>query len=126
MNKVPSLDWDHSSASAVLHVNGSWTLEQRKPELNDVWRQGGRLPEQLIVRVAVDAWDSSLLALLRRMQRLATEQQVALDLQGLPDGVERLLEMADSPSTQVEKADQPEYGWVSRIGLRAQNVAASV
>ncbi len=126
MNKAPSLDWDHSSASAVLHVNGSWTLEQRKPELNDVWRQGGRLPEQLTVQVAVDTWDSSLLALLRRMQRLATEQQVALDLQGLPEGVARLLEMADSPSTQVEKADQPEYGWVSRIGLRAQNVATAV
>ena len=71
MNKTPSLEWDHSAEAPVLQVSGCWTLEQRKPELTEVWRQGGRLPEQLTVQVAVEAWDSSLLALLRRLQRLA-------------------------------------------------------
>ncbi|QEY59561.1 ABC transporter permease [Pseudomonas sp. C27(2019)] len=126
MNKAPSLEWDHSGAASVLLVTGNWTLEQRKPELNEVWRQGGRLPEQLAVRVVVDTWDSSLLALLRRLQRLATEQRVALDLLGLPDGVERLLEMAASPSTQAQEAAKPDYGWVSRVGLAAQNAVRAV
>ena len=126
MSKLPSLDWDHSREAPVLQVTGSWTLEQRKPELTDVWRKGGRLPEQVAVQVAVDEWDSSLLALLRRLQRLATEQKVTLELLGLPDGVERLLEMAASPSTQVPAADKPEYGWVSRIGLSAQSAASAV
>lgn len=126
MSKAPSLEWDHSTAAPVLHVSGSWTLALRKPELNDVWRQGGRLPEQLTVQVAVEAWDSSLLAVLRRLQRLADEQEVALDLQGLPDGVERLLEMAASPSTQAQEAPPPEYGWVARVGLGAQNVTEAL
>lgn len=126
MNKAPSLEWDHSREAPVLQVTGSWTLEQRKPELNDAWREGGRLPEQVMVQVAVEAWDSSLLALLRRMQRLAMQQQVTLDLQGLPDGVARLLEMAASPSTQAPKAEPPEYGWIARVGLRAQGVATAV
>lgn len=121
-----SLEWDHSAEAPKLLVAGSWTLEQRKPELNDVWRQGGRLPEQLAVQVAVDAWDSSLLALLRRLQRLAGEQKIILNLSGLPDGVERLLEMAASPSTQAKEAEQPNYGWVSRVGLSAQGVASTV
>ena len=126
MSKAPSLDWDRSREALVLQVAGSWTLEQRKPELSDVWRQGGRLPEQLSVQVAVDAWDSSLLALLRRMQRLASEQQISLNLQGLPEGVERLLEMAASPSTQAQAAAPPEYGWVARVGLSAQAVAGAI
>lgn len=126
MNNTPSLEWDHSTEAAVLQVTGRWTLEQRKPDLNDVWRQGGRLPEQLSVQVNVAAWDSSLLALLRRLQRLAAEQQVTLSLQGLPDGVERLLEMAASPSTQAQEAAQPHYGWVTRVGLGAQGVAAAI
>ncbi len=125
-HKPAALDWDHSSAIPVLQVSGRWTLEQHKPELNTVWRQGGRLPEQLAVQVAVEAWDSSLLALLRRLQRLAAEHGVALDLLGLPDGVERLLEMAASPSTQAQEAAKPNYGWVSRVGVGAQNVAAAV
>ncbi len=125
-HKPAALDWDHSSALPVLQVSGSWTLEQHKPELTAVWRQGGRLPEQLAVHVAVDAWDSSLLALLRRLQRLAAEQSVALDLLGLPDGVERLLEMAASPSTQAQEAAKPDYGWVTRVGLGAQSTATAV
>ncbi|HKM27633.1 MAG TPA: ABC transporter permease [Thiopseudomonas sp.] len=126
MNTAPSLKWDHSSPAPVLQVLGCWTLDQRKPELNDVWRAGGRLPERITVQVAVAAWDSSLLALLRRLQRLANEQDVVLDLQGLPDGVARLLEMADSPSTQAQKADKPEYGWVSRVGLGVQSAMTAL
>lgn len=125
-HKPAALDWDHSSAIPVLQVSGNWTLEQQKPELNTVWRQGGRLPEQLAVQIAVDAWDSSLLALLRRLQHLAAEQSIVLDLLGLPDGVERLLEMAASPSTQAQEAAKPDYGWVSRVGLGAQSTVRAV
>lgn len=125
-HKPAALDWNHSSEVPVLQVSGSWTLEQQKPELNTVWRQGGRLPDQLAVQIAVDAWDSSLLALLRRLQRLAAEQSVDLDLLGLPDGVERLLEMAASPSTQAQEEAEPDYGWVSRVGLSAQSTALAV
>lgn len=121
-----ALEWDHSQDAPVLQVTGSWTLQQAKPELSAVWRQGGRLPEQVAVQVNVQAWDSSLLALLRRLQRLATEQSISLQLLGLPDGVERLLEMANSPSTQAQEDAKPDYGWVSRIGLGAQGVATAV
>ena len=65
-----SLEWDHRGDTPVLQVVGRWTLDQPKPELSEVWRQGGRLPESLVVEVKVSAWDSSLLALLRRLQRL--------------------------------------------------------
>src|SRR5690554_4579634 len=126
MSKLAVLDWDHSGEQPVLQVSGHWTLEQRKPELVDVWRRGGRLPEQVGVQIAVEAWDSSLLALLRRLQRLAGEHKVTLDMQGLPDGVERLLEMAATPSTQAQAADNPEYGWVSRIGLHTISVGRAV
>ncbi|MDY7220063.1 ABC transporter permease [Denitrificimonas sp. JX-1] len=126
MSKLAVLDWDHSGEQPVLQVSGHWTLEQRKPELVDVWRRGGRLPEQVGVQIAVEAWDSSLLALLRRLQRLAGEHKVTLDMQGLPDGVERLLEMAATPSTQAQAADNPEYGWVSRIRLHTISVGRAV
>lgn len=126
MKKTAQLDWDRSATQPVLQVTGRWTLDERKPELNEVWRQGGRLPEHLTVQVDVAAWDTSLLALLRRLQRLANEQQIGLSLQGLPSGVERLLEMAASPSTQATEAAQPEYGWVARIGLGGQQVAAAM
>lgn len=126
MNKTAVLKWDQSSEIAQLQVTGCWTLEQRKPDLHDVWRQAGRLPEHLVVKVDVAAWDSSLLALLRRLQRLAAEQQVKLDLLGLPDGVARLLEMAASSSTQAQEKAPPIYGWVARLGLGTLAVSSAV
>ncbi len=126
MNKTAVLKWDQSSEIAQLQVTGCWTLEQRKPDLHDVWRQAGRLPQQVAVKVDVEAWDSSLLALLRRLQRLAQEQQVKLDLLGLPDGVARLLEMAASPSTQAQDKDKPVYGWVARLGLSGLAVGSAL
>ena len=52
-----ALEWDHSQDAPVLQVTGSWTLQQAKPELSAVWRQGGRLPEQVAVQVNVQAWE---------------------------------------------------------------------
>lgn len=126
MINPPSLKWDQGTGITVLQVTGDWTLQQRKPELEEVWREAGRLPEQLSVDVDVNTWDSSLLALLRRLQRLAKQQGISLVFQGLPEGVPRLLEMAASASTQAQKAPVPEYGWVTRVGVGAQAVAVAM
>ncbi|MEX6501477.1 MlaE family ABC transporter permease [Pseudomonas zhanjiangensis] len=116
--QAAGLQWAPEDGQAArLQIEGAWLLEVAKPDLEAVWhgrRQRGR---QVAVEVAVSAWDSSLLALLRRLQRLAKAQQVELQWQGLPDGVERLLQMAATPSTQPQGRPRPRFGPVSRLGL---------
>lgn len=112
-----TLTWQHAEPIPCLVVAGDWTLHTRKPELVDVWRQSGRLPEQVKLQVDVQHWDSSLLALIRRVQRLAEQEHVRLQIDGLPDGVEQLLIMAQTPSTQAQADPAEHYNWVSRIGL---------
>lgn len=103
--------------SAVLRLSGSWTLAADKPDLLAVWRSLAEPPSRLLLEVAaLEAWDSSLLALLRRLQRLAAEQQLALEYRNLPDGVTRLLQMADTPAAEEREA-APHFGPVSRLGL---------
>lgn len=108
---------------AVLRLSGSWTLAADKPDLLTVWRSLADKPAQLLLQVeALDAWDSSLLAVLRRLQRLADDEQLSLAHRDLPAGVERLLQMAATPSTQVAEEPAPRPGPVSRLGLAGLQV----
>ena len=103
---------------AVLRLSGSWTLAAHKPDLLVVWRSLAEAPTRLRLEVTeLEAWDSSLLALLRRLQRLAAERQLALDYRNLPDGVARLLDMAAAPAAEAHEA-MPHFGPVSRLGLQ--------
>src|SRR3990167_2820018 len=121
------LHWSVSDGQpARLRVDGAWLLQVAKPDLEAIWYSQRHLPAQVQVQVAVAAWDSSLLALLRRLQRLAMAQDVELLWHGLPDGVERLLQMAAKPSTQALETPVPAYGPVARLGLLLLGVLASV
>lgn len=120
------LDWQQEGQLSCLHVTGHWTLHQRKPDLLEVWRKGGRLPEQLCVRVNVDAWDSSLLALLRRINELAYEAGIEVSLHGLPVGVEQLLAMAQSPPGSLQTAPAVPVGRLTRLGLGVLQVLGSM
>ena len=105
--------------AAVLRLSGSWTLQADKPDLLAVWHSQAERPQRLRLEVGqLDAWDSSLLALLRRLQRLADEQARVLECRGLPAGVERLLAMAAAPATREADAPELRHGPVSRLGLQ--------
>ena len=99
-----------------LCVGGQWTLRARKPDLLAVLdafsAAGGELP----VRVAVSAWDSSLLALLRRLQRLADERQLALRWLELPNDIERLLQMGSAHPIKADAKASTSRNPLTRTG----------
>ena len=129
MAKVPEtavLEWQTQSATPVLWVAGSWTLHQAKPDLEKIWRNRPAAASCVELKVEAAQWDSSLLALIRRLQRLASQQSVELQLVALPSGVERLLKMAETPSVQAtEKAAQP-VGAIARFGLLIMAIFSAV
>jgi len=118
------LKWQEGEQTACLVVAGHWTLHMRKPEIAEVWRKAGRLPRHITLKIDVAEWDSSLLVLIRRVQRLAEQEKISLDVQGLTEGMQRLLEMAATPSTQVQIEAKPRYGWLTRLGFSAFALAA--
>lgn len=111
------LDWLSEAGEPRLRVSGDWTLGARRPELETVWRSLAQRPARLVVEAGdVQRWDSSLLALLRRVRRLAGDEGLALDWRQLPEGVERLLAMGEAPSTQVPEPAAARLGPVARVG----------
>lgn len=103
--------------AAILRLSGHWTLAAARPDLDTVWRSLADKPPRLRLQVTeLQAWDSTLLALLRRLQRLAETEQRSLEHDELPAGVERLLAMAAAPSAREEE-EPSRHGPVSRLGL---------
>jgi phospholipid/cholesterol/gamma-HCH transport system permease protein len=96
-----------------LHLAGSWHVGDALPPV----------PELVGSRLAFDArdvtaWDSALLELTTRILRMARERGIEVDRSGLPEGVQRLLALADA--TPVErKKPRARPGLLARIGLYA-------
>src|SRR5690606_27316780 len=121
------LRWQQDTQGRTqLCVSGHWTLATRKPDLQAVFESFAGHSGELPVRVMVAAWDSSLLALLRRLQRLAAERQLQLRWLELPEGVERLLQMGSAHPIRPGATAQPSGGPLTRLGLLAMAGLASL
>lgn len=128
MASVPDqaiLEWD-SSEPARLNLRGAWTLHQAKPNLTKVWKAKPKSAKHITVQVEVEQWDSSLLAMLRRIRRLAEQQNASVEFAELPPAVSRLLVMADTPSVQAKAQEPQAFGRIARFGLLVMAVFAAI
>ncbi len=106
----------------VVRLAGSWTLATGLPSAELVHAEANR--SESICRVAFDtegltAWDTALLAFLRGLMQRLAERGIATDRVGLPDGVNRLLDMAAAAPEEPDEADLPREVWLARIGRAA-------
>ncbi|GGA86606.1 hypothetical protein GCM10011369_30850 [Neiella marina] len=107
-----------------VSLQGDWRLEdgllskeQLRQQLNpkSTWRSVTVDGQQL------GRWDSSLMAALRELKALTDELNIALELNELPQGVTRLLNLADSyPRRQVTTEESPQLPFFERIGIRTR------
>lgn len=86
-----------TSGSAQLHLAGEWRLQHGLPELAPLILQLDGAPplKQLDFDArAVSGWDSSLTVFLHCLLRHCREREIAVNQNGLPEGVQRLLALA--------------------------------
>ena len=108
---------------ALLRLSGRWTLEAAKPDVPALWAALADKPPRLRLQaVELGAWDSSLLALLRRLQRLAEAQGLTLELRALPAGAERLLPLPPAVPPRAAAPVAPRHGLATYLGLQSLEV----
>jgi len=105
-----------------IRLSGHWTLAEGVPPIEDVSSEcAGASPPR---RVSFDTreiadWDSALPTYLRGLLELLADRGIAVDRSGLPEGVQRLLDLAAAvPETEIE----PEFAGGSlptRLGRAA-------
>jgi phospholipid/cholesterol/gamma-HCH transport system permease protein len=110
----------------LIRLGGAWRLRGGLPAVDDVLRNVRATPAPQ--RVAFDtsalaAWDSSLLTFLVAVVDVCQERQIPTDSSGLPQGVRRLIELAEAvPERKGARQDTAAPSWLARLGTRVLGV----
>lgn len=68
----------------------------------------------------ISEWDSAILTFLRALRSIARGQGQEVDMSGLPDGVRRLITLAEAvPERQGARRTEARKSWLTRIGERS-------
>ena len=122
------LDVTPDGAELRLALAGDWTLSKGLPSIETVAREIGAGPLRRLVfdtRKLAD-WDSALVAFAYSVATLAGERGIELNVDGLPPGARKLLDLARAvPPRSVARAvvDDALTARVGREALRARDTA---
>lgn len=112
-----------------LALAGHWTLSNSVPSIDIVARAMAGLPARRVVFDSRDvaAWDSALVSFCYSVARLAEEYGLELDLEGLPPGARKLLQLARAVPPRAVTRTVTDDALTARVGreaLRAGDTAA--
>jgi phospholipid/cholesterol/gamma-HCH transport system permease protein len=111
-----------TGGALVVRLAGSWHLASGLPSVAPLERE---LKEGHPAGIRFDTaelgqWDSAVLTFLAGVSRLAQEYQVDVDRSGLPEGLRRLMALAEAvPEKADARGSEDEDDFVERLGERA-------
>jgi phospholipid/cholesterol/gamma-HCH transport system permease protein len=114
----------------VIKLSGAWRLQGGLPSAESLRKQLESLPSS--GRIAFEAkelaaWDSSLLAFVRRLVQICRERGISADLDGLPKGLRRLMDLAEAvPERTGARKDIMQASVLERIGTRTIGTAGTI
>ncbi len=108
-----------AEGTILLHMAGSWRLEDELPGLSEV--QGKLEPGPPVRRLSfeaggITAWDSGLLTFVRKLMDEGQRRGILVDRGGLPQGAQLLLTLATAvPAGETGQKRKP-VPWLQRVG----------
>jgi len=107
----------------LIRPAGSWTLGNKRPSADDIRKEIESGPR--ITRITFDTkdltdWDSMFLTFMTQMIDQNSKDDLAVDKNGLPEGVQRLLALMEAvPEKKGVRKGAGKDSFLSRIGMEA-------
>ena len=125
----PPLVVERAGGLLIVRLGGDWSVDSALPATDPV--EEAIAGEPAVRGLAIDAsaigaWGSALPVFLRGVQRIADRHHLALDTQGVPDGVRKLLGLAAAVPPRGAVPAAPARGFLARVGERALHVRDEV
>jgi phospholipid/cholesterol/gamma-HCH transport system permease protein len=120
------------AAADTLQIGlaGSWQIRHSLPSSAELESQLSSHPDirQLTFDTSgMTGWDSALLTFLIRLTDMASQKRISVDQSGLPDGVQRLLQLAAAvPERKGARREATKVPILARVGNQATSAAGSV
>lgn len=102
-----------------MRLAGPWVMRGAPPSSSPVESElAARAPRRVIFDASgLGEWDSAVLTFLTRISTLCRERQVPTDRAGLPQGIQRLLALAEAvPERGGARHDEEDESLLERIG----------
>lgn len=92
-----------------LQLRGLWRIQAGLPDAAAAERALGQgdVRRVEVADAGMESWDSALITFLLRLHAAGREQEVELDLSGLPDGARRLLALSQAVPARGDSAPAP-------------------
>jgi len=120
---------DLPDGTLCLVLSGDWSLAVGIPRLDFLVRRLNAAPTVASVRLdgaGVTDWSSSLVTFVRNVQGLAGQHGLAVDIDGLPPGVQRMLLLANRRSARESRNGSLGGPMLAQLGHMAIAFAATV
>jgi phospholipid/cholesterol/gamma-HCH transport system permease protein len=112
-----------------ISLAGSWQVRHTLPAATQLETELKNHPDLRQISFdssAMTGWDSALLTFLLRLMAIASENNLTIDQSGLPDGVQRLLQLAAAvPERKGARRESSKVRFLARVGNRASAAAES-
>lgn len=107
----------------VIRLAGDWKRENRPPAASEVEKQlemGPQIKRIFLKTETLTGWDSMLLTFLIRVRTLASSNNITVEEDNLPEGVQRLLALASAvPERERQKKEPARIPILERFGESA-------
>jgi phospholipid/cholesterol/gamma-HCH transport system permease protein len=122
---IAALQPAEADAGPAVRLRGNWRLGTGLPSvatLLDGLPEAHRQQTLTFQDDGLGDWDTGLTAFLMACSEALKTRGWQPDFTGLPDGVQRLMELAgEVPDNTEAQRTQTEPGWLARVGLAAQS-----
>jgi phospholipid/cholesterol/gamma-HCH transport system permease protein len=115
-----------SDETVVIRLAGAWELATGLPSPDPVQRElaSGRARAVAFDTRELRAWDSAVVTFLARVSEVCRERGIPLDRSGLPEGMQRLLRLAEAvPERAGVRRGADRRGWLERLGVGTISLA---
>ena len=119
-----TLDARLDGDTLVVLLSGQWHLRTGLPSTARVEQELAATPPPRAIAydtTGLTSWDSSGLAVLDRIATCARARQIAVEPEGLPDGLQRLLALANAVPESSAARVATTRSWLARVGTAAQD-----
>src|SRR5262245_51876639 len=113
---------------ARVALAGAWRNEESLPDAGEVWREieaGAPVRRLTFDASGVTHWDSGLVTFAAHVLEGTASRGIEVDRTGLPDGVRRLLTLAEAVPERQTGRGSGKPSWLARIGTWATGLGAA-
>src|SRR5579871_1484021 len=115
--------------TVLVRLAGPWVLRRDLPDIVEAVEHG--VPLASVRRIVVDGaaiegWDSMLVSEVRRSRTMCVGHKLEVDLDSLPDGARRLIDLSTVGVRQPQRRSRSRHGFLTAVGVEVLRAVRAV